>query len=496
MIKKKTPSTKVTIREDENLTVPTKKGKKKMSKAPTDVAYRGTEIVLPEISGKKMSYDTAIEVLTRKKQEEEQVVNIHYVFAGSPLDGAVAFHRALKEKFGWAELVTVQTMFGPRPPTMVGVECGPNGETTQVPWGTLSIPGMEAQFQTGFDAATPAFTIGGQVRRRHLPEIEEIVALTRRNLIENSIYKGKALRVDLSWQRNEEDYHPFKHAPKFMNTNNEAESTLIFGDEVQNQLNIGLFTPIEFKEACRKHNVPLKRGVLLYGPYGTGKTLTATVTAVKAMRAGWTFIYLNDVRDLAEGLRFAAQYAPAIIFAEDIDRVMTGGRSVEMDSILNTLDGIDTKNGEIITVFTTNHIEHINPAVLRMGRLDMLVEVKPPDAKAAERLVRLYGRGLIDDETGLSRVGERLAGKIPAFIREVTERAKVSAIRRHGGELPNNCIDEEDLLNAASAMEAHNNFLKPKFLPGTPPETRVVVQLNSTDKQAERILANFENSVN
>src|SRR5262249_43736373 len=154
---------------------------------------------------------------------------------------------------------------------------------------------------------------------------------------------------------------------------------------------------------------------------------------LKAVRNGWTFIYLDTVLDLKRGLDFAARYAPAVLFAEDIDRVVDGERSVSLDEILNTIDGVDTKNGEIITVFTTNHVEKINPAMLRMGRLDALIHVAPPDAKAAERLVQLYSRGLLEDNCDLTEVGKMLSGKIPAFIREVTERAKIATIARVGG---------------------------------------------------------------
>jgi SpoVK/Ycf46/Vps4 family AAA+-type ATPase len=76
------------------------------------------------------------------------------------------------------------------------------------------------------------------------------------------------------------------------------------------------------------HKVPLKRGVLLEGPYGTGKTLTAFVTAKKCVENGWTFIMLDRVAALKEALTFARMYAPAVVFAEDIDRSVEGERTV------------------------------------------------------------------------------------------------------------------------------------------------------------------------
>jgi ATP-dependent 26S proteasome regulatory subunit len=131
-----------------------------------------------------------------------------------------------------------------------------------------------------------------------------------------------------------------------------------------------------------------------------------------------------------------------------------------MDALLNTLDGVDTKGKEIITVFTTNHIETINPAILRMGRVDTCVRVDPPDASAAVKLVQKYGRGLINSQTNFNEVGKKLAGRIPAFIREVTERAKIAAIARlKGGNITGKVL-EADIMAAAIAMEPHADLLK------------------------------------
>jgi len=223
---------------------------------------------------------------------------------------------------------------------------------------------------------------------------------------------------------------------------------------VAQSLQLGLFTPIEHSEACRAAQVPLKRGVLLEGPYGTGKTLTALVTASKANRNGWTFIYLKSIYDLEEGLKFASMYEPAVIFVEDVDKAL-GGRSVESNGILNQLDGINTKHDEVITVFSTNFVEKLDKAFLRPGRLDTVVSVRPPDAEAASRLVKQYSRGLLAFDADFDAIGRTLAGQIPAVIREVVERAKIAAIDRLQGESINGEITEEDIMASMAMMEQH-----------------------------------------
>ncbi|MFA7278726.1 MAG: ATP-binding protein [Sterolibacterium sp.] len=430
------------------------------------IVHEGTQIILPVIKGKPMGYDEGIEWLQRKKKEDEAEVGVHNILPCSPMDGAVALQKAIASIYGWSQGVPTPGFFGDTPPFMVRVETGVN-ESVQVPFGRIQIPGIEGHLQTGIQTEPHlAFVIGGKVKKKHAKAINEIVDLAREILKTDSIYKGKAVKVAFDYLDEDgdrvRDYDPLQDSPKFMDLGSISDDSLIFGEKVLKDIEIGLFTPIEQTAACREFGVPLKRGILLYGPYGTGKTMTAYVAALKAARNGWTFVYLDKTHDLKMGLQFAAQYAPCVIFAEDIDRAMHGDRSYQIDDILNTLDGVDTKGAEIITVLTTNHIENINPAMLRMGRLDTLVEVTAPDAKAAERLVKLYARGLLDEKADLKKIGIALAGKIPAFIREVTERAKIAAIGRTDGGNIKGKVLQEDLLAAASAMETHENFLKPK----------------------------------
>ncbi len=430
----------------------------KMTAKDVEIVRDGTRIILP----KGMPYDEGIEWLRRKREEDERDVGIHYEFPYSPLDGAVAFQRALAEIHGWAELVPTPGFWGPTPPTMIGVPVS-LGEKTQVPWGRVMVPGIEGFLQTGMkDQPTPRFVIDGKVKQKNREQVAAIAEKTEQLLKDRSIYRGQAIKISFEWEREGRNFDPTEHCPKFMPLSGVNEDDLIFGSEVTNALKIGLFAPIEYAASCRKYKVPLKRGILLYGQYGCGKTLTATVTALKGTKNGFTFIYLESVLDLKKGLQLAAQYAPAIIFAEDIDRVIEGGRSLSMDGVLNILDGCDTKGGEILTVFTTNHVENINPALLRMGRLDTLVEIKPPDAEAAIKLVKLYGRNLFAQNTDFTEVGKTLAGRIPAFIREVTERAKIAAIYRLVGGNIEGQVKTEDLLSAAEAMKNHAAMLEPK----------------------------------
>ncbi len=436
-----------------------------------ELMHSGNKIVLPIINGQPMDCDTGIKWLERIRDQEEREMGIHHELSCSPMDGAVALQKAIKAIYGWSENVPTPGFFGSNPPVLVGVPTGPN-DKVQVPMGRIQIPGIEGFLQTGIKTEPEsAFIISGKVKKKHTYLVQKIVEKTEWFLRNESIYKGKAIKLAFNYLDEDgdqcRDYDPLVDAPQFMDVSQVKQDDLIFGKPVLDALSVGLFTPIKHSEACRSNGIPLKRGILLHGPYGTGKTMTAYTTAKMAQDNGWTFIYLDDVRDLKAGLQFAAHYAPAVIFAEDIDRAVNGDRSVEMDEILNTLDGIDTKGQEVITVLTTNHVENINPAMLRPGRLDTLVEVSPPDAEAAQRLVRLYARDLLAEDVSLERVGAALAGRIPAVIREVTERAKIAAISRIGsGDIAGHVL-EADLISSANAMDVHVAMLTPRESEGS-----------------------------
>jgi transitional endoplasmic reticulum ATPase len=227
-----------------------------------------------------------------------------------------------------------------------------------------------------------------------------------------------------------------------------------------------LFAPILFTKAVRAAGIPLKRGVLLEGPYGCGKTLTQYVTAKYAADNGWTYLALDNTDDLAKAMHVAKHFQPSVLAAEDIDRANgdeddDGDRTDAMNVILNTIDGAAFKDTEIIVLLTTNHVENITPAMLRPGRLDAVIPVRPPDRQAVERLIHLYGRDLLDEFDTFHQVGDVLSGQIPAVIREVVERSKLSAISRQKGFGPL-LLTESDLLIAANGMMEHLELMKEK----------------------------------
>lgn len=402
-----------------------------------------------------MSYDKGIEWLLTIKKEEESPVSIHHELKGFPLDGMVAFWNAMVEVCGFASPVPTPTMFGPKMPVLVSVRTGPDEENyTQAPLGEITSPSYEgtlmASLKIGAGVKHPAFVIGGTIKKKNRPFVQKILDKAVALLKSDSIYRGKAIKIDFSYIRDDRSFDPVNDAPQFMDTRKTKVDEAVFAKPVEDAIKIGLWSRIQKTDWFRKNSERIRSGIIAAGPYGVGKTLLATITARICEDNGWTFIYLKDVRDLSSALIMAKQYSPCVIFAEDVNRAAGPERDSDVDAILNTVDGVDNKEDEIICVFTTNEPEQINKGLIRPGRTNKFIEMTTPDAEAIKKLVQLYARGSLAGDVQWSAVSPALTGMIPASIQTVVQDARVSAMLRES-----DTVTTEDILDAAGAMKNH-----------------------------------------
>lgn len=430
-------------------------GEKEKKAHDTDIIHKGSKIILPG-DPEDMDLDTAVKVLERKSADEKVVMEVDEKIECYPLDGLHAFHVACKEKYGWVSTrgKTIQSFFGSFDikPSLMTIKTGPNDEDSiQVPIGDFLLPGVEnvLSIQPFHNSRGRGIYISGEVKKKEMHVVQEIANLTRAVLKEKSIYKGKAIRL----QSNKNGSINFEADPEFRQTANIVPSELILNDIEERLLEDALWSPILNTQTCIDHKIPLNRGVLLEGTFGTGKTMAAHVTSKICVDNGWTYIVLDDVRGLKEALLFAQAYQPAVVFAEDVDRVLET-RDDAGNDLLNTIDGVLSKSSQVITVLTTNFVEKLDRAMLRPGRLDAVVSIRAPESDAVQKLVRLYARGLLDDKADISPVGKVLAGNIPATIREVVERTKLGMVTR--GE---KTISADMLLISAEGMTRHLELL-------------------------------------
>src|SRR5690606_29618018 len=447
-----------------------------------DIERSGDKILIPE----NIPIEDALKALVRRQEEEENEILIENEFPDmSPPEGALALYKALKDLYGFVDMKGYQnTFFGEQdaPMTFIQLEVAP-GEFVEVPWGKFRVPSVTGDLKTlvVWRNNGPYFCLQAKVKGRDRPKIMEIIKAIARRQKKNNLYKGYAIKPKFPDREEATSLKDF--LPEFFHMSPIREEELVFSAEIEKLIQDTLYTPIEYTDLCRKAGVSLKRGILLEGPYGVGKTLTARVVANKCREHGWTYIYLDDVTKLRHAIEFARRYQPSVIFAEDIDQVFEDAhdRSYEVNEILNSIDGVDAKNTEVVVVLTTNNVEKISEAMRRPGRLDAIIPVRAPDAEAVQRLIKLFAGNLLEANQDLTNVGKQLEGQIPAVIREVIDRSKLSAIRRTKSN--NAKINAADLETAARGMILHMQLLKGKTI-----DTRTEAE-KATDVLGSHIVA-------
>ncbi|MBU3967746.1 MAG: AAA family ATPase, partial [Euryarchaeota archaeon] len=216
-------------------------------------------------------------------------------------------------------------------------------------------------------------------------------------------------------------------------------------DEVVETLELPLTNPELFTEV----GVDAPNGILLYGPPGTGKTLIAKAVA---HRAKATFIRMSGTelvqKYIGEGARLvrdvfdiAREKAPSIVFIDEIDAVgsrrtydgTSGSSEVNrtMVQLLAELDGFD-KRGDVKIVAATNRIDLLDPALLRPGRFDRIIEIPLPDAEGRREILRIHTRNMKLDNVKFDELLKITDGLSGADLKAIVTEAGMFVIRRKG----------------------------------------------------------------
>lgn len=185
---------------------------------------------------------------------------------------------------------------------------------------------------------------------------------------------------------------------------NYGEMAIVSRDEVMLEAKTkqDIFRSIDefFKEDgqfFKDFGIPYKRGILLYGAPGNGKTtLVKSITgSTDAPVVYWQITEYTNSYTIQEVFGIVSRLAPAILVIEDIDSMPEFTRSV----FLNTLDGTQSREGLFI-IGTTNYPEQIDPALInRAGRFDRAYEIAAPGLELRERYMRqLDVKSIFSDE--------------------------------------------------------------------------------------------------
>jgi ATP-dependent 26S proteasome regulatory subunit len=176
----------------------------------------------------------------------------------------------------------------------------------------------------------------------------------------------------------------------------------------------------------------LKRGLLLYGPPGVGKTHTVRYLMGELTETTIVLLAGNTLGMIGTACSVARTLQPAMIVIEDVDliaeeRDLYGGEHPMLFQLLNEMDGL-AEDSDVVFLLTTNRADVLEPALAqRPGRVDQAVAMELPDADSRRRLFALYRGALEVDESGLDAVIERTDGVTASFLKELLRRAAVRA---------------------------------------------------------------------
>ena len=216
-------------------------------------------------------------------------------------------------------------------------------------------------------------------------------------------------------------------------------------ESVKQELIEAVEWPIKYPEAFETISTRPPKGVLIFGPPGTGKTLLAKAVAteseanfisIKGPELLSKFVGESE-RIVRETFRKARQAAPAIIFFDEIDSIVPA-RGSSFDSgvtervvsqILTELDGLEELKN-VVVVAATNRPELIDPALLRPGRLDRLIYIRPPDQREREVIFSIHTKGKpLSPEVEVGKLAERTEGYVGADIEAICREAAMLALR-------------------------------------------------------------------
>ena len=164
--------------------------------------------------------------------------------------------------------------------------------------------------------------------------------------------------------------------------------------------------PLTYAKLFEHMDAKAPRGILLYGPPGTGKTMLAKAVATESQA---NFISIKGPEFLSkwvgesekavrETFRKARQAAPSVVFLDEIDSIAPSRGGTSSDShvtervisqILTELDGLESLNS-VMVIAATNRPDIIDPALLRPGRFDRLIEIGLPDEQARQQILKIH----------------------------------------------------------------------------------------------------------
>jgi len=218
--------------------------------------------------------------------------------------------------------------------------------------------------------------------------------------------------------------------------------------EVKEELQEAIEWPLKYPEIFAHMNTAPPKGVLLYGLPGTGKTMLAKAVANES-EANFISIKGPEVlskwvgeseKAIREVFRKARQAAPTIIFFDELDSITPvrgsgyGGSQVTervISQILTELDGLEELK-DVVVIGATNRIDIVDPALLRPGRFDKLLNVPVPDLDARKDILRIHlEKKPLAEDVKIDQLAEKTEGYSGADLAALCNTTSMLVIKEH-----------------------------------------------------------------
>ncbi|WP_300676995.1 ATP-binding protein [Nocardioides sp.] len=363
--------------------------------------------------------------------------------------------------FGLSDLLTadpMEALHGPRPGNVTRVACasGPSGATRECLRAAVVLTVSDgvplAALFRGPDRDSETYGVSVEIVSEDPHAAQAMAADLRRMSLELNVYRGQVVSFGHTMFGERSSLLRFHERPSM------APEDLILPPEtfadVRRQV-VGVARNSSRLRAAGQH---LKRGLLLYGPPGVGKT--HTVRYLMGELRDTTIVQLTGetLGAIRDACSIARTLQPAMIVVEDVDLIAQerdhySGEGQLLFTLLNEMDGLD-EDADVVFLLTTNRADLLEPALAsRPGRVDQAVHIDLPDRTARQRLMELY-RGCLDvDLSGIDEILDRTEGVTASFLKELLRRSAVIAADRSDAPAEEPlAVSAEDLTQAVTDL--------------------------------------------